>query len=557
MDVFTFSDNYFKSELSAPWGRHHREMLGSVQPGTGGNKINIESPRNSAKSTCMARFYPLHCIFYKDWFEALGMRSDKFIILVSDTEELAKKRLKDIVNTIEYNKDFMWLRGSKWTSGEIITSNDCMITALGRHSQIRGSLFGNSRPTLLIGDDLDNAEECLNPDMRLKARTWFDTDFMRAGSADGSTNFIMVDTLKHEDAISNTLSNRASWKTLFFQAIEHPKDLYHPKHERLWEEWTSIYTDMSIDDEERNRLADEYYYSKENLMTEGVVELWGDMQELTYLAVRKAICNEGYFAVMRELQNSTRDPSREMFNMEGAIRFDIQNEGLMRSDDRLVRWEDLAGLSIFLDWAGGKDSVDNCFACAVVVAWEPLPGGYMMRRKQDAQIHSIQGCHCYVVGAWLDRVRISLQIDNCFRLLKGIYGKLNRMRIRDVRFGIEDVPNDITRLVRKGLLQEFMVSREAYKMRDIELEFVGRNVRKEERIGSLEPAINNGWIAFENKLPEEFMKQMRQFPTADFMDGPDALQGATELPIVLFDYERKERQREMRILADESYKVSI
>ena len=50
---------------------------------------------------------------------------------------------------------------------------------------------------------------------------------------------------------------------------------------------------------------------------------------------------------------------------------------------------------------------------------------------------------------------------------------------------------------------------------------------KEDRIATLEPAIANGWLAFnERDLPGEFWKQFRQFPTADHNDAPDAVQGA-------------------------------
>ena len=50
---------------------------------------------------------------------------------------------------------------------------------------------------------------------------------------------------------------------------------------------------------------------------------------------------------------------------------------------------------------------------------------------------------------------------------------------------------------------------------------------------------------------------MRQFPTADFKDGPDALQGGTEMPVTMFPYERKERKQEMARLAKESYRFEL
>ena len=50
---------------------------------------------------------------------------------------------------------------------------------------------------------------------------------------------------------------------------------------------------------------------------------------------------------------------------------------------------------------------------------------------------------------------------------------------------------------------------------------------KEDRIETLEPAIANGWLAFnERDLPPELWTQFRQFPSADHNDAPDAVQGA-------------------------------
>ena len=50
---------------------------------------------------------------------------------------------------------------------------------------------------------------------------------------------------------------------------------------------------------------------------------------------------------------------------------------------------------------------------------------------------------------------------------------------------------------------------------------------KEDRIETLEPAIANGWLAFNQRdLPPEFWTQFRQFPSADHNDAPDAVKGA-------------------------------
>ena len=65
------------------------------------------------------------------------------------------------------------------------------------------------------------------------------------------------------------------------------------------------------------------------------------------------------------------------------------------------------------------------------------------------------------------------------------------------------------------------------------LQFLPRNRDKSERIAGLEALIGNGWLVFRksknhgtDELPKVFMDQMREFPVADFNDGPDSLQGA-------------------------------
>ncbi len=48
--------------------------------------------------------------------------------------------------------------------------------------------------------------------------------------------------------------------------------------------------------------------------------------------------------------------------------------------------------------------------------------------------------------------------------------------------------------------------------------------KKEKRIFTLEPEVNNGWILFNRTLSMEFMQMIEEFPSGDHDDGPDALE---------------------------------
>ena len=92
-----------------------------------------------------------------------------------------------------------------------------------------------------------------------------------------------------------------------------PKDIYHPFAEHRWKEWERVYSDMSFDDDERQRQAQAFYDAHRSEMDSGVKMLWPE--QLPYIAVRKEIVERGYHSVMRELQNDARDPSMSLFEL--------------------------------------------------------------------------------------------------------------------------------------------------------------------------------------------------------------------------------------------------
>lgn len=402
----------------------------------------------------------------------------------------------------------------------------CLIS-VGRRGRIRGELKDLTRPTLIVLDDVEDSEEVQNPRIREKNWKWFNEDVMPVGRIDGKTNFIHIDTVKHEEAISKQLQNLPDWYNQFYRSIEHPADLRHPTAEHLWEEWEKIYTDITTPKVERDWREKAFLEEHKDEMLAGVQELWPQMQ--SYTQIRRLICNEGYISVMRERQNSTRDPSKEIFNMEQAVRFKITERGLLRSDGDTVHWSDIAGGTCFLDWAGGKDAHDSCYAAAVFLLWEPLP----QARHRGQQVTAIYNTRAYVLNVWMDKIPISSQLDKTFKLIKRSIGDVPQIRFDFITLTVEEIPSDIGNALHEMISRAFRQSQEKYQMTSlVNLQFHNQRVKKINRIGALEPLIANGWLAFNETLPEVFMRQMRQFPTGDFCDGPDALQGATELPVI-------------------------
>ena len=474
-----------------------------------------------------------------------------FIIIISRSESMAISRTNDIKRKLETHSAFRCLASQEnWGVKHLVTTNGTKIIPKGRGSQIRGSLFGAHRPDLIICDDLDDPETVNNPDVRAKDQLWFNTDLMRAGSINRTTNFINIDTVKHAESTASLLQDRPNWKTLLFRAIESPADLWHPTREDTWKQWEKIYTDMTLDDETRKAKAHTFYeaHLAETATEPHIKHLWKNA--ITYLQVRQEICDVGYYPVLRELQNSTYDPSQALFDMDTAIKFSIVQEGFLRSDKILVRWNEMSGATIFLDWAGGKDIADNAFACVVGVIWVPLPGSNANRDSL------MDGVHGYVLDDFVKRVGATQQIAACFDMHDKIKTTI-KSRDFKIRLGIEGFVQDTWNAQRQVIERDFYKQRDARNMeKGFSINWLTRLRNKFDRIDALQPLIRNGWLMFNTALSTEFMKQMALYPTGNFLDAPDALEGACQMRVSQFPSDRIAKREQAR-RRNRNFKVRI
>jgi predicted phage terminase large subunit-like protein len=430
---------------------------------------------------------------------------EDFIIIVSETATLASKRVTDIRTELMTNERIRaWfgdLTGPVWSQDDLVCANGVRVTAKGRGAQIRGEKHGANRPSLIVLDDIESSEGVQSPDQRSKVRDWYESDVRRAGRPDGTTNFRIIGTFLHPDALLPSLVSNPAYESKLYKAV-----LSWSTRPDLWSEWKRIYTDLTNPD--RFSQADAYHHKHESEMLEGVSLLWPE--GISYLTVQKALVTDGEYAVMKEYQNEPYDPSRQLFDMNAAVRFRVETAGLYRSDGRRAKWEHITGASVFLDWSGGKDTLDNCFACVVVMLWEKIP-------------HA-QDYYTYVYHVWLDRVPLQKQIEALFDCAQ-LVSSFPRLRV-----AVEDFPKDITGAIHESVRRAF-AEEKLKRGASISLEFFRRNTDKVERIAAIQPRIANGWLAFNEALPQEYMNQMSQFPTHSFMDAPDATEGAGQLTI--------------------------
>ena len=531
-----FAKRHFPDITRLPFGKHHTAFFNAIPRGERGEKVNILAPRGSSKSTCLAVIYPLHCIFYKYLYEEFGMPCDRYILILSRTYENAIDRIKDIRAEIEYNEAFQHLKGGKtWGEKHSVTSNGVLLIAQSRGGKVRGKLSRGHRPSLVIMDDLDDLDSIRNPKTLEKDVDWFESDLMQCG--DENTNFICVDTVKATKAIANQLRENPAWKTYLFQAIEYPPELKHPKHEPKWDGYRALYCDLALDPLVRQQKVDEFYEANKSAMNEGVKELWPE--KWPYRMIREKEFESGRQLILREYQNLPVDRAMAWFAMEDAVTFEEVREGLLRSDGRLVYWEELSGATIFLDWAGALESrEENCYAAVVTVVWEPVEKG----RFDDLMTALAYG---YVYSANLLRGTRTEQLEAHIQELVKVRAFLTpRAKNPDFYLRCEDFV-DTTGDMKMNFDREYEALRNKYGIRE-RVEYVRRIRRKEDRIAALELPIENGWLCFSTELSELYMDQMRMFPYEVFNDGPDATEGAWSEPVTITMAQHREKRRRRR-----------
>ena len=165
--------------------------------------VAVAAPRGHAKSTVTSLFYVIHAALYL---------KKKNIVLISASEDMAKKFLRRVRDELEYNKLIMSMFGiqqsAKWSETEIKLSNGVAIYAKGREAQLRGLIDGANRPDLIIFDDIEDDEMVRSQLRRQDLEEWFNSAALP--SLDPSNGqVIFIGTILHEDSLLSRLLDPA------------------------------------------------------------------------------------------------------------------------------------------------------------------------------------------------------------------------------------------------------------------------------------------------------------------------------------------------------------
>lgn len=492
IDLEFFGRAYFPHYFSRPSPEFHRELDAIWQQGVlkgrypltaadtktisrlPGVRRAVAAPRGHAKTTDLTFKGTMHSTLY-------GYKH--YPIIISDSSEQAEGFLDNIRVEFEENtailEDFGALAGSVWRSNVLLTKTNIKIEAIGSGKKIRGRKHRNWRPDLIILDDVENDENVRTPEQRSKLKNWFDKAVSKCG--DDYTDIIYIGTLLHYDSLlAKTLTNPA------YRSIKYKAVIRFSQADDLWQQWETIFTDLSNDDRESDALA--FFQEHKAAMLEGTQVLWEE--KLSYYDLMVMRVSEGEASFNSEEQNEPINPDDCLFMEEW---FDYYNEAEANFGDPAF---DFFG---FIDPSLGKTKRSD-FSAIVTLA-KHKASGYM-----------------YVVDADIERRhpdRIIADVLDKERWLRASFGHGYR------KLGAET--NQF-----QWFLKEELAKASAKAGLYLPIEEVQQTSDKVMRIQTLQPDVKNKYIKF-NRRHKRLLEQMTQFPMGAHDDGPDALEGARSI----------------------------
>lgn len=174
-------------------------------------RFAIGIPRGFAKTT----FIKLLCLWY------ILFSHKKFILIVGAAEELAVNTLADICDFLS-SPNIVQLFGRWNLSIEVDTQTlkvfhfrgrNIILRAIGANTSVRGINRKNSRPDVIIMDDVQKKEDSPNPELAKQLLTWILGTLGMARSNDNCT-YIYVGNMYPTNCILEKLKNNSQWTSL-------------------------------------------------------------------------------------------------------------------------------------------------------------------------------------------------------------------------------------------------------------------------------------------------------------------------------------------------------
>jgi predicted phage terminase large subunit-like protein len=188
------------------------------------NKNAIAAPRGWGKTSIVALALMARWILF---------HHTNFICYINKSHDAASLQTENLRRELVTNKmikhffgDFRQRDVSKHEFEEVFSKKawvayDTLVWPRGAGQQVRGVLFKNDRPGLIVIDDLEDPESIENEEIRKGWYQWLYADVIKAvPRLHRNWKIVYIDTLKHEDSVLQKLLNSPEWDSIRLEACD-------------------------------------------------------------------------------------------------------------------------------------------------------------------------------------------------------------------------------------------------------------------------------------------------------------------------------------------------
>lgn len=485
-DLRLFGGIFFPHYCTKPWNEFHEEYFQTTRFGERRIRRAWASPRGSAKSTLISLIKPIHDAAYG--FE-------KFLLLISNKDDLAAAKTKDIRDEILTNGMLRCTYGLHFETRKppvsaftiLAPEHEMHVVAAGAGTQIRGIRYREARPSKIICDDFEHSERVYSELQRQKLENYFFEDVGKVG--DEETNIEFVGTSLHKQALLEKLLRNPRYQGKKYRSIK-----TWPQNTDLWNKWENIY--MDIGDDNRVQKAEKFFEDNKEAMLDGFTVMWPEKEPPYDLMLERM--EIGHRAFMKEKQNEPLGAEDKVFER--------------------ILWYKETAKGIIIEHTGEEISWDklrnNAYGAMDPATGQTKPTGKKMGDYAVmAMGYKDPKGRLLVHADWTKRRPPTSQINAIFDYHE---------RFEFQKFGVE------TNLYRNLLLPNIIDERKrreksARKIIRIPFYDIENTENKDKRIHRLEPKVSHGWILFNRALSHEFVSMFDEYPHADHDDAPDAV----------------------------------
>ena len=196
-NINVFAETFFPDTVTDEIPPFHNEIYKFLfAKGNGA----LAAPRGHGKSSVTGIIFLIFSVVNK---------LEKYIVYVSQNHAKTVQFLDPVRNEFKNNKLLRFVYGdltptmAKDDEGkdreDCFDVGGCRVEAVSFEKNLRGFKYKNSRPTLIIGDDIEDDQRVLNPELRIKDKNKLNKVIIP--SLDINGRFKMIGTLLHYDSL--------------------------------------------------------------------------------------------------------------------------------------------------------------------------------------------------------------------------------------------------------------------------------------------------------------------------------------------------------------------